>query len=335
MARIVLGMACSHGPMLATPPELWSLRAGADRQNKQHWYRGRTWDYESLLAERAPGFGEHLTPEVKNAYYQRCQLALEEMADIFAAHRPDLVVILGNDQSEVFLDCLVPGFTVYTGDTIHNVPLTPEQMAALPPGIAIAEPSHCPEDGAQYPGAPESAATLVRSLVDQHFDVATSARMPGGEAQAGIPHAFGFIYRQIMRDDPPPSIPIFTNVGVGLNRPRLARCMAFGHALKKAIDDLPESMTVAVIASGGMTHFCIDEALDRQVLDALAAGDEQRLVEIPEAMLNGNTAELKSWYPLLAIMNDVGFSMRLLDYVPCYRTEAGTGNAMGFVVWKA
>ncbi|MFA7680472.1 MAG: protocatechuate 3,4-dioxygenase [Pigmentiphaga sp.] len=335
MAKIVLGMACSHGPMLATPPELWSLRAGADKKNKQHWYRGKTWDYESLLTERAPGFAASLTPEVTTAYYERCQQALKKLADTFAAHQPDLVILLGNDQNEVFHECLVPGFTVYTGSTIQNIPLSPEQMAALPPGIAIAEPSHCPEEGAEYEGAPECAASLVTSLVDQHFDVATSTRMPGGEAQAGIPHAFGFLYRQIMRDAPPPSIPIFTNVGVGLNRPRLSRCLAFGHALKRAIDLLPDELTVAVIASGGMTHFCIDEELDQEVLAALAAGDEQRLAKIPEAMLNGNTAELKSWYPLMAMMNDVGFSMELFDYVPCYRTEAGTGNAMGFAVWQA
>jgi len=105
--------------------------------------------------------------------------------------------------------------------------------------------------------------------------------------------------------------------------------------LKKAVDALPDAMTVAVIASGGMTHFCIDEELDRQMLKALAAGDEASLAQIPEVMLNGNTAELKSWYPLLAIMNDIGLSMELLDYVPCYRTEAGTGNAMGFAVWQA
>jgi hypothetical protein len=25
--------------------------------------------------------------------------------------------------------------------------------------------------------------------------------------------------------------------------------------------------------------------------------------------------------------------MQWVDYVPCYRTEAGTGNAMGFALW--
>jgi len=26
--------------------------------------------------------------------------------------------------------------------------------------------------------------------------------------------------------------------------------------------------------------------------------------------------------------------MTLIDYVPCYRSEAGTGSGMGFAYWK-
>ena len=33
-------------------------------------------------------------------------------------------------------------------------------------------------------------------------------------------------------------------------------------------------------------------------------------------------------------MADLDFDMQLIDYVPCYRSEAGTGNAMGFVCWQ-
>ena len=56
MAEIVFGMGSSHGPLLSTPPEQWDLRAKADRENKNHWYRGKTYDYQSLLEQRAPGF---------------------------------------------------------------------------------------------------------------------------------------------------------------------------------------------------------------------------------------------------------------------------------------
>jgi 3-O-methylgallate 3,4-dioxygenase len=37
--------------------------------------------------------------------------------------------------------------------------------------------------------------------------------------------------------------------------------------------------------------------------------------------------------PVSVGMNALGKKMTLVSYVPCYRTEAGTGNAMGFVYW--
>ena len=55
---------------------------------------------------------------------------------------------------------------------------------------------------------------------------------------------------------------------------------------------------------------------------------------IPESYFEGNTCEVKSWYVLSALMNDYGKKMELIDYVPCYRSIAGTGNAMGFAQWQ-
>ena len=338
MAEIVCGIATSHGPMLATPPDLWHLRAGADRKNPSHWYRGEKFDYDTLLRQRAPGdvakFAGQVTPHAMAANFAQCQRALDRLAEHIATCKPDLVVILGNDQREVFMEDLTPAFTVFTGSEVENIPLSDEAVAKLPPGIAIAEAGHCPPGGATYAGAPAHANAIVASLTAQDFDIATSERLPGmPERQHGIPHAFGYVYRRILRDTPPPSVPVFTNVGVGLNKPTARRCLAFGHALKRAIDALPGELRVAVVASGGLTHFCIDETLDRQVLRALQSRDEAALAAIPEPLFNGNTSEIKSWLPLAAVMNDASRPMRLVDYVPCYRTEAGTGNAMGFAVW--
>ena len=51
MARIVFGLGTSHGPMLSTPPAQWDLRAGADRANPRHAYRGEWLDFAT---ERVP-----------------------------------------------------------------------------------------------------------------------------------------------------------------------------------------------------------------------------------------------------------------------------------------
>jgi hypothetical protein len=33
-------------------------------------------------------------------------------------------------------------------------------------------------------------------------------------------------------------------------------------------------------------------------------------------------------------MAETKMNMNMLDYVPCYRSDAGTGNAMAFATWK-
>jgi len=335
MAKLVLGMALSHGPMLSTPPEQWNLRAKADRANKRHWYRGRAYDYEALARERGGGFSSQISVEERARRHAACQSALARLAEKFAAARPELVVILGNDQLEVFKEDLIAAFNVYDGAEIENLPLSEAQRAKLPPGIALAEHGHCPPGGAVYPGAPAAAAAIIESLIGQHFDVSRSARLPQGpDRQHGIPHAFGFLYRNVMRDAPPPSIPVFINVGVPPNQPRVRRCLDLGRALLTAIAALGEELRVALLASGGLTHFVVDEDLDRRVLDAMQAGNEATLAAIPESWFGGNTSEIKSWLPLFAAMQAEKKRMHLVDYVPCYRTEAGTGQGMAFAYWE-
>ena len=335
MAKIVLGMGSSHGPMLSTPPDMWHLRAGADKKNPKHFYRGQAYDFEKLLAARQPGFAAAITPEECKRRYDQCQRALDKMAAKFAEVKPDAVVIIGNDQRELFTDDNTPAFLVYTGAKIENIPESEEEKAKWPPGIAIAEIGHCPPGGAVYNGAAELGVHLVKSLTEQEFDVSESSKLPKVNGHAhGIPHAFGFLYRRIMADNPPASVPVFLNAGIPNNQPKIPRCLKFGRALMKAIESWKEDAKVAVFASGGLTHFVIDEDLDQRVLKAMQHADEGALGAVRESDLLGNTCEIRNWIPLSVGMNALGKKMTLVDYVACYRTEAGTGSAMGFVYWQ-
>src|SRR5712691_9477016 len=53
MAKIVLGMGASHGPLLGTPPELWGGRVEADRRNPALVYRDGTFKFDELAKLRA------------------------------------------------------------------------------------------------------------------------------------------------------------------------------------------------------------------------------------------------------------------------------------------
>jgi len=81
-------------------------------------------------------------------------------------------------------------------------------------------------------------------------------------------------------------------------------------------------------------HFVIDEDFDRKVVAAMASGDEETLATLPESYFKVGTAEIKNWYPVIAAMNSAGLRYHQVDYAPCYRSEAGTGNAMCFAYWQ-
>ena len=83
MADVVLGIGSSHGPLLSTPPEQWDLRAKADRENKNHWFRGKTYDYPALLQERAPGFAQEIGLEKRHERFVQCRSALTEQVVIY------------------------------------------------------------------------------------------------------------------------------------------------------------------------------------------------------------------------------------------------------------
>jgi hypothetical protein len=331
MAEIVLGIGTSHGPLLSTPPEQWDLRAKADRANKQHYYRGKTYDYESLLRERAPGFAKEADIEVRRERFDRCQRALDAVGNKFRQVAPDAFVIVGNDQREIFSEALTPAVTVFRGAEIENIP---DKKPEVSPGLKIAESGNCPRDGATYPGAQELADHIIKTLVEDDFDLAQATKLPGDCARLGIPHAYGFVYHRVLGDTPPPSVPVIFNVHYEPNRPSIRRCLALGHALRRAIHSWKGHNRVALVASGGLTHFVIDEEFDQTVLGAMERGDEDALSRLPESYFRVGTAEIKNWLPVIAAMTAERKRFHQIDYVPCYRSDAGTGNAMAFVYWE-
>lgn len=335
MAKIVLGMGTSHGPMLSTPWEQWAGRVAFDKQVTAHDFKGGKYSFDELVTlRRDENFAAQITPERWQARSQACKTALETLASKFAEVAPDVAVIIGNDQQELFDFDNFPAFAVYWGDTIESGPRSEEQIANLPPGVAIAERGFAPPEDRVYPGHPELGRHIIETLMDADFDIAASNQLPEGTGYVnGIPHAYGFIYRQIMKDQVIPNVPVILNTFYPPNQPRAARCYQLGKAIKAAIESWESDARVAVFASGGLSHFVIDEDLDRKVLDAMARNDADTLNAIPEDHYQAGTSEIKNWIPVAGIMAACGLPMTLVDYVPCYRSEAGTGNAMGFAYW--
>ncbi len=332
MAEIVLTMATTHGPQLHTTPEQWLLRLPADKSAK-HPFRDGVYSFDQLVQMRHNEWLDQKssTEGIRHSHH-RCHVAMDKLADKWDEIGADVAVILGNDQREVFNDEFNPAFLVFYGDKIPNYPQTAEERAKAPPGVAEAEFGHATETFTEYDGLPDLGEHMIKTLVEHDFDVAGSKVWPK-KAKNGAPHAFGHIYRQVMRDKVVPNLPIFQNTFFPPNQPSARRAYAFGKAVKAAIDSWKTDKKVAVFASGGMSHFVIDEEFDQRFISALRDKDKDYLTSIPLPKLQSGTSELKSWISLAGLMEDMKADMHQLDYVPCYRSAAGTGTANGFFWW--
>ena len=101
--------------------------------------------------------------------------------------------------------------------------------------------------------------------------------------------------------------------------------------MRDAIDSWDSNKRVAIMASGGLSHQAIDEKLDRGLLAAMAEKDAEWMCSLPMDIFTGGTSEILNWITVAAAMEPE--PMTVVDYVPAYRTVAGTGLAMGFAYW--
>jgi 3-O-methylgallate 3,4-dioxygenase len=308
--------------MLGKPAETWPEDGERDRKNPALWYRNKSWSYPELAAERASeGFEKYLTAEVLRERGARCTAALDVVRRVYQENKPDVAIILGKDQKEMFID-VSPSLAIFTGETIEN---GPPQRSVYAPEYPVTHPAH-----------PELAMHLIKAFQNDGFDMAEVTKWPPNMWQKGnpiIPHGFGFIYRQIMADKPPPSVPIFLNCFFPPNQPRMSRALAFGKSLYDAIKAWDTDKTVAIVATGGLTHFVCDEQLDQKFLQYFKTNDFDGLCAIDERSYQSGTSEVKLYVPILWAMQQLNCKMNVVDYVPCYRTEAGTGEGFAFMYW--
>lgn len=337
MAEIVLGMWTSHGPTLSTTPEQWLMRVKADQNRPSHPFKLGNYTFDELKELRKDeNLKEQSSDEERRVRHARCQDAINKMTDVWNEVKPDVAVIMGNDQNEIYNPDVIPAFTVFSGETLYNEPASEEQVAQMAPGIHAAEAGHNPPEYTEYDGCPELAELIIKQATIDGFDVTKMTKLPRHDNHwsSGVGHAFGYIYRQVMHDNVVPNIPIITNTFFPPNQPTAKRCYDFGKMVGKAIRAWDSDLKVAVFGSGGMSHFVIDEELDQTFMKAIQARDAETITSLDERYFQTGTSELKNWVAAAGILFESDLNGDVVDYVPCYRSEAGTGTANGFLYWK-
>ena len=327
MAEVVLGIAVSHSPQMSMPGENWAAYAANDHRFPLI-FRGKKWDWDELVAHREPeGIVDQLDLESFRAKADRIDTAVTTLRETLAETAPDVIVIVGDDHHEMFTVNLMPTLTVYWGETVNAIPPPEEKIYETVKPAAWAlygdreEAYTCDAALGQY---------LLHALNAAGYDAAHMDKQAEGQS---IGHTF-IVARTRLTDTTkpmPPIVPILVNTYFPPNVPTPSRCYAFGKALKAAIESYPEDLRIAVVATGGLTHFVVDEQLDRSLLDAMMNKDEAAVAALsPDDFVSG-TSESLCWLTVAGACLDQ--SMEIVDYVPAYRSPAGTGCAMGMVRW--
>jgi aromatic ring-opening dioxygenase catalytic subunit (LigB family) len=325
--------------LLSTPADKWDLRAQADRENPELAFRGGKYTFRELyeLRKAEKDFRKEIEIAVREERHQRNQRALDRLGQKLAEVNPDVIVLVGDDQEEWFHGEVRPSFTVYCADQVVNTALDHEEVKTMQPGLAIAMTANHPNENHIYP-VPSLAHHIVDQAIEDEFDIAVSTEQPkNAKGLVGVGHAVGFIYRRILKDRPVPIVPVLLNTFYPPNQPTAKRCYDFGRSIGKAIKSWngeKKNKRVAVCASGGISHFVVDEEFDERMLSAIKKRNTKMIFAEPNSNFRSGTSETKNWIAVAGILSDTGLNMNLIDYVPCYRSEAGTGSGMGYAIWE-
>lgn len=341
MGDIVFGIGCSHSPLLATKPEDWDLRANDDRKNPAHPFRGKVYTFQELEQLRKDeNLADQIRLDLRRQRDARNQQRLTQLSEKIKAAKLDVLVVFGDDQHEVLLSDNMPAFMVFTGKHVPFKPTSQERLETMSAGVRVANWARVPEREMMLRGAPELGQHVVQAATADGFDVSVSDRfLDRAKAESGIGHAFGFYYHRLMNDfaEMPKlaTLPILINTFFPPNQPPVKRVLEFGRSVGRAIRSWQGKARVGIAASGGFSHFVIDEALDRRLLTAIEKRDFATILAEPEAHYQSGTSEIKNWIAAVGALDGTDLKFELVDYVPCYRSVAGTGNAMAFALWQA
>ncbi len=330
MAKIVLGIGTSHTPMLLASDETLPRFVETDMKIKHRDKEGNSASYEELLLKADPQLSGMVTPEQLVARQNGARAATRRLRQVLSNAKLDALIVLGDDQNESYLEDCRPAFAVYYGETIRNDNKQHDTYSHLPDWyIKNRQGFFETEAPRDYPVHSALALHLIESLMDADFDLAASKRLREGEGEG---HAVAYVHRHVMDSERPvPVVPIFLNTYFPPTQPRPRRCYQLGQGIARAVERFPGEARVGVLASGGLSHFLVDEDFDRSILKACADKDAAFLQNLPRNKLHAGSSEILNWVAVAGATENLHLDW--FEYVPGYRTAAGTGTGMSFATW--
>lgn len=331
MADLCAGFATSHSPMLLADDDELLRLADRDKADMLPFRddKGNRITYAQVLAAADPAIAEKASDDNMLKRAEDCRVATAKLRRAVAGAGLDALIIIGDDQNELLKADNRPSLAVYYGEKSINA--LPPDMSGMPDWLVRIRSRFYSEDPKEYPNARNLAAHIIGHMVENGFDPGAFDQYPkhggGGEG-----HAFAYIHSRIMdQENPIPVVPVLLNTFYWPNKVTPRRAYQIGEAIAKAVADYPEDIRVGIIASGGLSHFMVDEDLDAQVIAAFRSGDRDRIMDLPRERYIDGTSEILNWICVAGAMQ--GRDIDWLDYVPGYRSPAGTGVGLAFAQW--
>jgi hypothetical protein len=329
MARLVAAFGSSHSIMLVAQREDWQHSFRVIDPKNPHYYdrAGHPTSYEQLLAIAPPQAEAMVTPEKMGERFDAAEAAMDEVRDRIRAAKLDVLIVVGDDQTELFRTTNNPTFAIYYGETIRNA------KSELADGDGWYKKARMArqEPGADrdYPVRSDMAKWLIRALCDRDFDIAAMDGLERGQFEG---HAFSFVHRRYLQGIDLPVIPLIVNTFDPPNQPTPRRCVQLGAALRELIEAYPADLRVGVLASGGLSHFVVDEELDHGIIEAIRRKDTAWLAALDPRQLQAGSSEIRNW--LIAVEAVKSLDLEWVQYVPGYRSAALTGTGLCFAAWR-
>lgn len=329
MARIVAAFGSSHSIMLVCRREDWQHGFREVDPKNPHYYdrAGEPTTYDALLAQAPTGAEAMVTPDRMGERWDAAEAAMDELRRRIADARLDVLLVVGDDQTELFRTTNNPAFAIYYGETIRNA-----KRESLPSDgwykRARMERQE-PEADREYPVDAPLARWLIRGLCDRDFDIAAMSGLERGQFEG---HAFSFVHRRYLQGLDLPVVPVIVNTFDPPNQPTPRRCVQLGAALRELIASYPEDLRVGVLASGGLSHFVVDEELDQGIIQAIRDKDTAWLASLDPKKLQAGSSEIRNWLIATEAVKDLDVDW--VSYVPGYRSPALTGTGLCFAAWR-
>ena len=303
---IELGLATSHASAMFEPKERWpSIYAAMPEYAK----------------ESQPHSAKLETESVIEGQLRRTDKAFETLRAQLETYRPDALVMVGDDQNQIFDKRFNPTFFIYTGTEAWG--LTGTGYRPLEERQKVVFPCHS-----------ELAHFIHKELVKRGFDLASGSVFDAlARPERGMSHMVMYPMLKVTPRFDIPIVPIFINEYYP-PLPTAERCYQLGEALAQVLGKRSER--IAIYASGGLSHDpsgpragWVDEPLDRWVLERLERNEGAALKDLfafDSDTLRGGTGEIRAWVCVAGAMNRTA---RVLDYIRSHHAKTG----LAFAYW--